>query len=79
MEEILENPGEDRPGREGSRVAIGQTASGRYLRLSTSGNRIRTVRSLSPHTSFAVSRFWRIVGGRGEGIDEAKPVSLRLE
>jgi hypothetical protein len=33
VEEILENPGEDRPGKEGSRVAIGQTRVGRYLRV----------------------------------------------
>ena len=33
VEEVLRNPGEDRPGREGSRVALGQTASGRYLRV----------------------------------------------
>lgn len=26
--EVLQNPGEDRVGQEGSRVAIGQTASG---------------------------------------------------
>jgi hypothetical protein len=31
--EVLEDPGEDRAGREGSRVAIGQTAAGRYLRI----------------------------------------------
>ena len=31
--EILEKPGEDRPGTEGSRVALGQTSSGRYLRV----------------------------------------------
>src|SRR5579864_9307090 len=31
--EVLEWPGEDRNGREGSRVALGQTASGRYLRV----------------------------------------------
>jgi Domain of unknown function (DUF4258) len=31
--EVLEGPGEDRAGREGSRVALGQTASGRYLRV----------------------------------------------
>jgi hypothetical protein len=31
--EVLEKPSEDRPGREGSRVAMGQTASGRYLRV----------------------------------------------
>jgi hypothetical protein len=33
VDEVLRNPGEDRPGREGSRVAIGQTRSGRYLRV----------------------------------------------
>ena len=31
--DVLEEPGEDRSGRQGSRVAIGQTASGRYLRV----------------------------------------------
>ena len=31
--DILANPGEDRPGREGSRVAIGKTGVGRYLRV----------------------------------------------
>ena len=31
--EVLGRPGEDRPGREGSRVAIGKTAGGRYLRV----------------------------------------------
>lgn len=33
VEEVLRGPGEDRPGREGSRVAIGQTRAGRYLKL----------------------------------------------
>ena len=33
VEEVLVSPGEDRPGRTGSRVAIGQTQSGRYLRV----------------------------------------------
>lgn len=31
--DVLTNPGEDRPGREGSRVAIGKTGAGRYLRV----------------------------------------------
>lgn len=31
--DVLEQPGEDRAGREGSRIALGQTASGRYLRV----------------------------------------------
>lgn len=33
VEQILSRPGEDRPGREGSRVAIGQTTFGRHLRV----------------------------------------------
>ena len=33
VEDIMLNPGEDRPGREGSRVAIGQTSAGRFLRV----------------------------------------------
>ena len=31
--EVLEEPGEDRPGREGCRIALGQASSGRYLRV----------------------------------------------
>jgi len=31
--DVLQGPGEDRAGREGSRIALGQTASGRYLRV----------------------------------------------
>jgi hypothetical protein len=33
VEDVLRSPGEDRPGREGSRVAIGRTQGGRYLRV----------------------------------------------
>ncbi len=32
-EEVLAKPIEDRPGREQSRVAVGQTEAGRYLRV----------------------------------------------
>jgi uncharacterized DUF497 family protein len=31
--QILNKPGEDRPGTEDSRVAIGQTTAGRFLRV----------------------------------------------
>jgi len=31
--DVLKRPSEDRPGREGSRICIGQTESGRYLRV----------------------------------------------
>ena len=33
VREVLARPLEDRPGREGSRVVLGQTAAGRYLRV----------------------------------------------
>jgi len=33
VEEVIRRPGEDRHGREGSRVAIGQTRTGRSLRV----------------------------------------------
>jgi len=31
--QVIRHPGEDRPGREGSRIVLGQTAAGRYLRV----------------------------------------------
>jgi hypothetical protein len=33
VEDVLQNPGEDRQGKENSRIAIGQTLNGRYLRV----------------------------------------------
>jgi len=33
VEDVLEGPGEDRPGRDGSRIAVGQTRTGRHLRV----------------------------------------------
>jgi uncharacterized protein DUF4258 len=33
VEEVLANPGEDRLSTEGSRIALGQTEAGRYLRV----------------------------------------------
>lgn len=33
VEDILSKPGEDRSGIDGSRVALGQTRAGRYLRV----------------------------------------------
>jgi hypothetical protein len=31
--DVMENPGEDRPGRDASRIALGRTTGGRYLRV----------------------------------------------
>ncbi len=33
VEEVLARPGEDRPGREGARIALGRTRAGWYLRV----------------------------------------------
>ena len=33
VEDILRSPGEDRPGRDGARIALGQTSGGRFLRV----------------------------------------------
>ena len=33
VEDVLRKPGEDRPGKENSRIAIGQTEAGRYPRV----------------------------------------------
>jgi hypothetical protein len=33
VEDVLSTAGEDRPGEDGARVAIGQTSSGRYLKV----------------------------------------------
>jgi hypothetical protein len=33
VEEVLLRPVEDRPGKENSRIAVGQTRAGRYLRV----------------------------------------------
>ena len=33
VEDVMRKPGEDRQGYEGSRVAMGQTKTGRYLRV----------------------------------------------
>ena len=32
-EEVLQASGEDRPGRDGTRIAIGQASNGRYLKI----------------------------------------------
>ena len=33
VEEVLSNPGEDRLGTDGARIALGRTDAGRYLRV----------------------------------------------
>lgn len=33
VEDVLASPSEDRPGRDGSRIAVGRTSGGRYIRI----------------------------------------------
>jgi uncharacterized DUF497 family protein len=50
VEDVLANPGEDRPGREGTRVAIGRTTGGRYLR-------VIYVRNPEPDSIFVITAY----------------------
>jgi hypothetical protein len=79
VEEVLRRPGEDRRGREGSRVAIGQTQPGRSLRVIYVPDPSQTVYLSSPHTSCGGSRWQPIDGGSvGEDSDETGQISTRL-
>ncbi|PYV86510.1 MAG: hypothetical protein DMG05_19440 [Acidobacteria bacterium] len=50
VEDVLNRPGEDRPGKDGSRVAIGQTEAGRYLR-------VIYVRDSEPDSVFVITAY----------------------
>jgi hypothetical protein len=50
VEDVLANPAEDRPGREGARVAIGRTAEGRYLK-------VVCVRDPKPDSIFVITAY----------------------
>jgi hypothetical protein len=71
VEEVLTNPEEDRPGRDGSRIAHGRTASGRYLKVVYVRDQKPDRVSWSAHMSFGADRCWPIAGGEGESTDEA--------
>jgi hypothetical protein len=48
--DVLRMPGEDRPGNEGSRIAIGQTQAGRYLQ-------VIYVRDPEPESVFVITAY----------------------
>lgn len=48
--EVLQNSDEDRPGREGSRIALGQTEGGRFLR-------VIYVPDLRPGSAFVITAY----------------------
>lgn len=50
VEEVLARPGEDRLGREGSRVALGATLAGRCLR-------VIYVRDAEPRSAFVITAY----------------------
>lgn len=62
VEDILENPDDDFHARQGSRIAVGQTRSGRYLRVVYSpdpGGRSVFVITAYPLTGQALAAFRR--------------------
>jgi hypothetical protein len=50
VEDALNQRGEDRPGRDGSRIAIGQTRTGRFLR-------VIYVRDQQPDSVFVITAY----------------------
>ncbi len=50
VKDVLLKPGEDRSGRDGSRVAMGQTSKGRYLK-------VIYVLDLEPKSIFVITAF----------------------
>jgi hypothetical protein len=76
--DILEKPGEDRAGREGSRIALGQTASGRYLRHLCTRPRAGQPFSQLPLTSLSGSLLRRIAGVERRNVNEPDQVSRRM-
>ncbi|MGH9852079.1 MAG: DUF4258 domain-containing protein [Blastocatellia bacterium] len=50
VEDVLNSPAEDRGGREGSRIAVGQTRAGRYLR-------VIYVPDPVPHSAFVITAY----------------------
>lgn len=49
--EVLEKADEDRPGKDGARIALGRTAAGRYLRVISFRIQFRIVSSSSRLTN----------------------------
>jgi len=76
---VLENAGEDRPGREGSRLALGRTEAGRYLR-------VIYIPDPEPDSIFVVTAYELGgkplvligAGGKRKADDEADQVSKRM-
>lgn len=50
VEDVIRSPGEDRPGRDDSRVANGQTQGGRYLRVIYK-------RDMDPNSVFVITAY----------------------
>ena len=75
VEQVLGNAGEDRPGRDGARIAIGRTLSGRLLR-------VIYVPDPQPGSYFALScrvrLHWHIGAGGARNGYETVQISFRL-
>jgi hypothetical protein len=77
--DVLENPGEDRAGREGSRVAIGQTAGGRYLRIIYVPGPEPDSVFVIPHMNRQAGHSRHFAGVEGRRSNERRKVPERVE
>jgi hypothetical protein len=78
VDQVLRNAGEDRPGRDGSRAAIGRTLTGRLLRVICVPDPQPDSTLSLPRTSCRV-RLRRHIGADGAGsTDETVQISPRL-
>jgi len=77
VEQLLSHADEDRPGRDGSRVAVGRTLSGRLLR-------VIYVPDPQPDSHFVITahelrvRLRRHIGADGAGNDDNRPNFLQV-
>ena len=70
VEYVLRHPGEDRPDRDDSRHALGQTQDGRYLRVIYVPDPGSEAFLSSPRMSCGASRSRHIVGEEGGGGED---------
>lgn len=78
IEEALLRPGEDRPARDGSRIALGQTQGGRFLRVIYVVDPSRRVCASSWRMIRPESHWWHIAVDSGGERNEKARFSRRM-
>jgi hypothetical protein len=73
--DVLNDAGEDRAGQDGARIAVGQTAAGRYLRVIYVPDRELDRVFVITHMIWSGSLLWRIGDAEGRSSNESKQIS----